>query len=377
MRMLVLGAGLQGSACAYDLLQQPGVERVTIADLKPDRIPGALTPHVGKRLALLRLDVQDGGALRDAMRGHEAVQNAAPYYFNLEVARAAVHAGVHCADLGGNTEIVFQQKALDAEAKARRVSIIPDCGLAPGMVNILAAEGIRRVGDADIVKIYVGGLPQHPEPPLNYQIVYSLAGALDYYTTPSWVLRDGRPARVDALSELEHVTFPPPVGELEAFHTGGGISTMPWAYEGKVRTMEYKTLRYPGHAAIMRPIRELGLLDLTPVTVNGKEIVPRDAFITTVSPKLTKPDARDLVALRVEVRGNNGKGAGWQLLDYYDAAHGISAMMRTTGYSLAITGLMQVDGRIAQQGVQTPDEAVPFGAYVAELAKRGVEIREL
>jgi len=293
------------------------------------------------------------------------------------MARLAVDAGAHFCDLGGNTEIVFEQKKLQDAAVARGVSVIPDCGLAPGMVNILAAEGIRRVGDAEVVRIYVGGLPQHPEPPLNYQIVYSLAGALDYYTTPSWVLRDGRPARVEALSELEHVVFPPPVGELEAFHTGGGISTLPWAYEGRVRTMEYKTLRYPGHVAIMRPIRELGLLDLTPVTVNGESVVPRDAFIATVSPKLTKPDARDLVALRVEVRGASGQRAAWQLLDYYDVAHGISAMMRTTGYSLAITGLMQVDGRIATQGVRTPDEAVPFEEYVKELARRGVEIREL
>src|SRR5467141_3693064 len=319
MRMLVLGAGLQGSACAYDLLRQSGVERVTIADLKPDRIPGFLEAHVGKRLALLKLDVQDGAELRAAMVGHAAVQNAAPYYFNLEVSRAAVDAGVHCADLGGNTEIVFQQKELDAEARQKNVSVIPDCGLAPGMVNVLAAEGIRRIGSAESVKIYVGGLPQHPEPPLNYQIVYSLEGALDYYTTP----------------------------------------------------------RYPGHIGIMRPIRELGLLDLTPVKVKGKEVVPRDAFIATVSPKLTKPEGRDLVALRVEVRGRNGKPVAWQLLDYSDEAHGISAMMRTTGYSLAITGLMQVDGRIAVKGVHTPDEAVPFGEYVAELAKRGVEIREI
>src|SRR5437660_8020944 len=346
MRILVLGAGLQGSACAYDLLQQSGVERVTIADLEPDRIPRSLEPQVGKRLTLLRLDVQDGAALRDAMHGHDAVQNAAPYYFNLAISRAAVDAGIHCADLGGNTEIVFQQKALDAEAQARSVSIIPDCGLAPGMVNILAAEGIRRVGNAEVVKIYVGGLPQHPEPPLNYQIVYSLAGALDYYTTPSWVLRDGKPARVEALSELEHVVFPPPVGALEAFHTGGGISTMPWAYQDRVRTMEYKTLRYPGHVAIMRPIRELGLLDITPIKVKGKEIVPRDAFIATVSPKLNKPQGRDLVALRVDVHGRNGQRAAWQMLDYYDEARGISAMMRTTGYSLAVTGLRRVEGGI-------------------------------
>ena len=377
MRMLVLGAGLQGSACAYDLLQHPGVDRVTVADLKPDRIPALLRPLAGRRLALLKLDVQDGAALRAAMGGHDAVLNAAPYYFNLEVSKAAVDSGVHCADLGGNTEIVFQQRKLDAAARERGVSVIPDCGLAPGMVNILAAEGIRRVGTAETVKIYVGGLPQHPEPPLNYQIVYSLEGALDYYTTPSWVLRDGRPTRVDALSELEQVTFPPPVGALEAFHTGGGISILPWAYEGKVRTMEYKTLRYPGHVAVMRPIRELGLLDLTPVKVKGKEVVPRDLFIAAVSPKLTKPEGRDLVALRVEVHGRNGQRAAWQLLDYYDEARGISAMMRTTGYSLAVTGLMQVEGRIGARGVRTPDEAVPFADYVAELGKRGVEIREL
>src|SRR5438094_5485401 len=377
MRMLVLGSGLQGSACAYDLLQQREVEKVTLADLRPERLPAFLRPLVGKRLAVVKLDVQDGAAVRAALHGHDAVLSALPYYFNLEVARAAVEVGLHCADLGGNTEIVFNQKKLDREACARNVSVIPDCGLAPGMVNVLAAEGIRRVGDAETVKICVGGLPQHPEPPLNYQIVYSLEGALDYYTTPSWVLRDGRPTRIDALSELEHVTFPPPVGALEAFHTGGGISILPWAYEGKVRTMEYKTLRSPGHVAVMRPIRELGLLDLTPVKVRGAEVAPRDLFIAAVSPKLTKPEGRDLVALRVEVRGKNGKRVAWQLLDYSDEAHGIRAMMRTTGYSLAIIGMMQVDARIRALGVQTPDEAVPFGDYVSELAKRGVEIREI
>ena len=377
MRMLVLGAGLQGSACAYDLLQQDRVEHVTLADIQPDRAAAFVKPFSGKRLALVKLDVQDPAALRGTLRDHAAVMNALPYYFNLDVTKAAVEVGLHYSDLGGNTEIVFNQKKLDSEASARDVSVIPDCGLAPGMVNILAAEGIRRVGEALSVKIFVGGLPQHPEPPLNYQIVYSLEGALDYYTTPSWVLREGKPTRVDALSELESVSFPPPVGTLEAFHTGGGISTMPWAYEDRVQTMEYKTLRYPGHVGIMRPIRELGLLDLTPIKVKGKEIVPRDAFIAIVSPKLNKPQSRDLVALRVDVQGADGRHVSWELLDYYDQARGISAMMRTTGYSLSITGLTQADGRIAARGVHTADEAVPFDGYIAELAKRGVEIREV
>ncbi len=377
MRMLVLGAGLQGSACAYDLLRRPDLERVTLADLHPKRVAAFLKKKKDKRLVTARLDARRGPELRKLMRGHDSVMNALPYYFNYPVARAAIAMGLHCADLGGNTEIVQKQKTLHAAAQKQRVSVIPDCGLAPGMVNIIAAEGIRRVGNAESVKIFVGGLPQRPEPPLNYQIVYSLEGALDYYTTPSWVLREGRPERVDALSELELVEFPSPVGTLEAFHTGGGISTMPWAYRGKVRTMEYKTLRYPGHVAIMRPIRELGLLSLDPVKVKGMEIVPRDAFIAAVSPRLTKPDGRDLVALRVEVVGRDGRRVAWQLLDSYDEASGISAMMRATGYSLAITGVMQVDGRIKSAGVYTPDEAVPFQPYVDELQRRGVAIREV
>ena len=248
------------------------------------------------------------------------------------------------------------------------------------MVNILAAEGIRRLDKAEKVKIYVGGLPRHPEPPLNYQIVYSLEGALDYYTTTSWILRGGKRTPVEALSELEPVVFPEPVGMLEAFHTAGGVSTMPFSYEGKVDVLEYKTLRYPGHVAIMKPIRELGLLGNDPIDVKGVQVRPRDVFIAAATPVLKKPMAEDLVALRVEASGiKGGKPASvvWQLVDYKDTTRNISAMMRTTGYSLAITGLMQADGRVQAKGVLTPDEAMPFQPYVDELAKRGVMIREL
>ncbi|HKU60147.1 MAG TPA: saccharopine dehydrogenase C-terminal domain-containing protein [Gemmatimonadales bacterium] len=380
MKMLVLGAGLQGCACAYDLLQQSAVSQVTLADLRPDTLPPFLGGEWNGRLRPVRLDVTDLAAVQETMRGHAAVMSAIPYYYNGPMARAAVEVGCHFSDLGGNTEIVFEQKKLHQQALAKGVSVIPDCGLAPGMVNILAAEGIRRLDRAEQVRIYVGGLPQAPEPPLNYQIVYSLEGALDYYTTPSWVLRGAKPVQVDALSEVEPVDFPAPVGTLEAFHTGGGISTLPFAYEGKVDVMEYKTLRYPGHVAVMRPIRELGLLGLKPLEVKGQTVVPRDVFIATVQPKLHKPQGRDLVALQVQVSGQKGGRAHvvrFRLIDYYDAEHGISAMMRTTGYSLSVTGQMQADGRITDKGVRTPDEAVPFRAYVDELGRRGIRIEEL
>ena len=380
MRFLVIGAGKQGSACAFDLLQHPGTKQVILADRDVTHLPAFLEPWKGKsKLEALRLDLGDAGAVAAAVARADAVLSAAPYYYNLELTRAAVKAGVHFADLGGNTEIVFRQKELHEEAVTRKVSVVPDCGLAPGMVNILAAEGIRRLDQVDSVKIFVGGLPQQPEPPLNYMVVYSLEGALDYYTTPSWVLRGGKRIQVEALSEIEHVVFPDPIGKLEAFHTGGGISTLPFAWEGKVRTMEYKTLRYPGHVAIMKPIRELGLLATEPVDVKGARISPRDAFIAVVSPRLTRPQGLDLVALMVDVRGTrDGRNAftRWQLVDLYDREHHVTAMMRTTGYSLAITGLLQLDGRLQAAGVRTPDECVPAGPYLEELAKRGIVLVE-
>lgn len=380
MRMLVLGAGLQGSACAYDLLQNPDVKEVRLADLNISHIPDFLAPYSGKRLVPTHVDVRDKAAVLAVMRESDATMSAIPYYFNLDLARLAVEAGTHFCDLGGNTEIVFQQKDLDGAAKAKGITVIPDCGLAPGMVNILAQHGIEQMDKVRSVRIYVGGLPQHPEPPLNYQIVYSLEGVLDYYTTLSWVLRDGKRTRVKALSEIEDVSFAAPVGDLEAFHTAGGLSTMAFRYEGRIPTMEYKTLRYPGHAHIMEAIRELGLLDLTPVEVKGLKVIPRDVFVSVVGPRLTKPKGRDLVALRVIVEGSKGgkaKKVGWELLDYYDESHHISAMMRTTGYSLSITGQMQARGEITPAGVHTPDECVNATKYVAELATRGVAIREI
>ncbi len=380
MRMLVLGAGLQGSACAYDLLQNPDVKEVRLADLNISHIPDFLAPYSGKRLVPTHIDVRDKAAVLAVVRESDAVMSAIPYYFNLDLARLAVEAGTHFCDLGGNTEIVFQQKELDGAAKAKGITVIPDCGLAPGMVNILAQHGIEQMDKVRSVKIFVGGLPQHPEPPLNYQIVYSLEGVLDYYTTLSWVLRDGKRTRVKALSEIEDVSFAAPVGTLEAFHTAGGLSTMAFRYEGRIPTMEYKTLRYPGHAHIMEAIRELGMLDLTPVDVKGLKVIPRDLFVSAVGPRLTKPKGHDLVALRVTVEGSKDgkdKNVGWELLDYYDEKHGISAMMRTTGYSLSITGQMQAKGDITPAGVHTPDECVKAGTYVAELGKRGVKIREL
>jgi lysine 6-dehydrogenase len=377
--MLVLGAGLQGSACAYDLLQNEEVTEVRLADLDVRHLPPFLAPFSGKRLISTPLDVRDTDAVVALMREAAAAMSAIPYYFNLDLARLAAETGVHFCDLGGNTDIVFEQKKLDATAREKGITIVPDCGLAPGMVNILAQHGIDQMDSVDEVRIFVGGLPQHPEPPINYQIVYSLEGVLDYYTTLSWVVRNGKRQQVQALSEVEPVHFDAPVGDLEAFHTAGGLSTMAFRYEGKIPTMEYKTLRYPGHAKVMEVIRDLGLLDLEPIDVKGVRVVPRDVAVAAMGPRLTKPDSEDLVALRVTVKGKKAarpKTISFELVDRYDEERGISAMMRTTGFSLSITGQMQARGEVKPPGVHTPDECIPPARYISELARRGINIRE-
>jgi lysine 6-dehydrogenase len=379
MRMLVMGAGLQGSACAYDLLQNEAVEEVVLADVRLDSLPHFLAGfRDDPRLRVVRVDAKSHDEVRGAMRGVDACMNALPYYFNLEIATLAVQEGIHYCDLGGNTGIVFQQLQLNEKARGRDISVIPDCGLAPGMVNILAAAGIAALDDPRSVRIRVGGLPQDPQPPLNYQIVYSLHGVLDYYTTASWVLRDGEPRQVDALTEIEPVEFPAPVGTLEAFHTAGGLSTMPWTWQGKLHTMEYKTLRYPGHADAMRTIRDLGLLDMEPVQVKGQNVSPRDVFIACAEPRLRRPESADLVALRVEAEGTREGRAHrvvFDLLDYHDAESGITAMERTTGFSLSITGQLQAQREVLSMGVLTPDLVVPADRYIEELQSRGVRIQ--
>lgn len=379
MKFLVLGGGAQGSAAAFDLCRRDAVASVTLADLCADKVRPFLRPHLGGKLETRAVDAEDAEQVRAAMEGVDAVLCALPYYFNAPVTRAAIDAGVHYCDLGGNTRIVFEQKELDGEARDAGVSVIPDCGLAPGLVNVLARAAIDGLDEAHTVEIRAGGLPQDPKPPLNYQVVYSLEGMLDYCVQPALVVESGDLSEVEPLSDLELVDFPG-VGALEAFHTAGGISTLPHNYAGRVNEMNYKTLRYPGHARILRAIRDLGLVSEEPIEVDGCMVVPKHAFIAAVTPVLRNPEGNDLVAVRVEARGTrSGEPAvvRFDLLDKYNPETGLTAMMRTTGFSLAITALMQADGRISEPGVHTPDECVPTAAYLEELSWSGVKVRRV
>jgi lysine 6-dehydrogenase len=269
---------MMGSAVAFDLAKnEPGSE-IVLADVDPavaTRSANAIGPNVRP----ISLDVNDATAVHSALFGATVMVSAVSYRVNLPLARAAIRAGVHMVDMGGNNDVVRQQLALDSEAHASNVTIVPNGGLAPGLINILAMTGFGELETVEAIRLRVGGLPLHPRPPLNYQIVFSVEGLLNEYLEKAIVLRDGRVTEVDSMNDLEEIAFPAPLGTLEAFTTSGGVSFLPELLKGKVNTLDYKTIRYRGHCEKIRTLLDLGFATNVPI-VNSSRTCSRKSSIS-------------------------------------------------------------------------------------------------
>src|SRR5688500_8099932 len=227
MNILVLGAGRMGHGAVFDLVHNsPGVERVTVADFDGQKAEDVAEAVGTDKVSTRQIDASDFEAVVSLMRGHDSVISCVNYWYNVSLSKAAIEAGSNFCDLGGNNYVVDEQLALDAEARTAGINIIPDCGLAPGMVSVLAAHGARDFDTVDEIHIRVGGLPQEPQPPLDYQLVFSVEGLINEYLEVARVIRDGKIAEVESMTEIESLEFDgfPP---LEAFQTSGGTSTLP------------------------------------------------------------------------------------------------------------------------------------------------------
>jgi len=377
----VLGAGRQGTACAYDLIRLGQADRVLLADASL-AVAQAAADRVNRLLATdrahaIQLDVTDHAALVAALRGVDAFLSAVPYHLNLQIARAAVEAGASMCDLGGNTDLVRQQLALDAQARAAGISLIPDCGQVPGMGTTLIVYAMNLLDEPEEVFMWDGGLPQEPRPPFNYLLTFHIAGLTNEYAESPVFLRDGRRTVVPTMTELEEVEFPPPLGRLEAFVTGGGVSTMPWTFEGRLKTLQNKTLRYPGHFDQLRAFYDLGLWRTDPVPVKGQAVVPRDLFHALFEPLVTFPGDRDVCVIRIRASGRKeGRPAEvlLEMMDYYDQETGFTAMERTTGWDGAIVAAMMARGQ-TPRGALPVELAVPPDLFVQELARRGIQVQ--
>ncbi|WP_282020372.1 saccharopine dehydrogenase family protein [Planomicrobium okeanokoites] len=379
MKVAVLGAGLMGKQAAGDLIQNEEVEKVYLADVDTGKAEIFKETLNNGKLEVLHLDANDDQSLISVISRADVVINALFYTFNVKVAEIAVECGVHAVDLGGHiggaTDAVLN---LHEKALEKGVTLIPDLGVAPGMINIITGYGAGKLDRVSDIKILVGGIPVHPEPPLQYNHVFSLDGVFDHYTDPSHVLREGKLLEVPSLSEIEHVEFEE-FGELEAFHTSGGTSTMTETFSD-IDNLEYKTLRYKGHAEKFQLLVDLGFTDREKtVTVDGRKVKTRDVLREVLTPITELGEKEDAVVLRITVSGTKDDEditCAYNMVTKKDRQSGVTAMARATAFTISAVAQMIGTGLIDKRGSYPPELIVPGDEYIKEMAKRGVEIKE-
>lgn len=379
MKVVVLGAGLMGKEIAKDLVASEAVEQVVLADIQIEKAQAVVETLQSEKITAVALDAADEAQLKDVLKMGSVAVNALFYSFNERVARAGIDVGVHIVDLGGHIKgITDALLTLSKEAKAKGVTIVPDAGVAPGMINILAGYGASHLDTVESIKLYVGGIPVEPEPPLDYTEVFSLEGMFDHYTQPSTIVAKGQKQEVPSLSGIEPIYFDN-FGVLEAFYTSGGISTLAKSFP-QLKTLEYKTIRYKGHAEKFKLLVDLGLLnEANEVTVDGQPIVVRHVVREALKKKLDLGDKVDAVLLRVIVSGEKSEEQmtyEYEMVVHKDTVRDVTAMARVTASTASIVAQMIGSRVIVERGVYPPEQVVPGSDFIAQMAKRGVDIKE-
>ena len=369
--MLVLGAGRMGLGAVHDLVSQPDVTGVTVADYDASKAE-AIAARYPEKARAAQIDCNDHAAVVALMRGHASAISCVNYWLNERLARAAIEAGTNFCDLGGNNDVVDAELAMHDDAVRAGINIIPDCGLAPGMVAVLVAHAAQQFETIDEIHIRVGGLPQTPKPPLDYQLVFSVEGLINEYIEPARIIRDGRIATVESMTELESLTFPEPFGKMEAFQTSGGTSTLVETFHGRVRDLDYKTIRYPGHCAKFKAMIDLGLCNSEAIDVDGAPVKPRRVLGELLVKNLPH-DEPDAVLVRVELTGG-GKRLRYDIIDRHDPETGLSAMMRTTAFPASIVALMMARGQTTAKGALPQERCIPPDPFMDELAARRIAV---
>jgi len=374
MRVVLLGAGLQAQAACYDLVQQEDLTEITVADADLGAAQELAKRWDDPRIKPVQLDASDYEAAVEVLTGAKAALSAVPYRFNETLAKAAVAAGCSFCDLGGNNTVVNAELALHEQAKAAGVTIVPDCGLAPGMVAVLAADAVQHLDRCDTLEIRVGGLPTERGGLLDYSLLFNIQGLINEYVEDAVVLEGGEPKVVPSLEDFETLEWPEPFGTLEAFTTSGGTSTLPETYRGKIKRLNYKTMRYPGHGKVFQAMHKLGLLTWDEVDVDGVRVSPRALFSKVAEPVLDR-GLPDVALVRLTASGErDGKPLTrtYQMIEYGE--HGLTAMMRATAFPATIVMLMLARGQIEAKGALPQERCVDPQAFLRELSERNLKV---
>ncbi len=380
-RYAILGAGRQGIAAAYDLAKFGDAEEIVLYDIdQPAAQKGADRVNDLLNISYVRgaeVDATDPKKLVQALKGMDSAISAVLFRYNLMVTEAAIEAGCNICDMGGHTETVRKQLALHEPAQKAGISIVPDCGMAPGLNINMGMRAMDFVAEPEELHIWDGGLPLNPRPPWNYLLSFNINGLTNEYAGKAWFIRDGKATQVPCITEIEMIEMEP-LGMLEAAITGGGLSTAPWGYEGQLKRMENRTLRYLGHWEQFKTFQNLGLFDLDPVTVSNHPVVPRDVYHALLESKIRSEEIEDICLIRAQCLGkadNKMATCTLDLVEMNDEETGFSAMEKLTGWHSSIIAQLMAR-RTLPTGAVPVSEALRGELFDQEIAKRGWTINK-
>jgi lysine 6-dehydrogenase len=376
----ILGSGMQGTAAAFDLARFAEPQSILLGDAilaQAERSAKRVNDLVGRQICqAVHVNALDPSSLTSFLEPVDVLLSCVPYWMHPKIAKVAIDTKTSMCDLGGNTEITLETLAMDVAAKAAGVTLIPDTGLAPGLVNSLGLYLIEHLDSTESIKLFCGVLPQHPVPPFNYKLTFNVEGLVAEYDYQAVTLRNGEIVLVDTLDEIEELTLEH-LGKMEAFTTSGGTSTAPYSFQGRVQNYQYKTIRWPGHCERMKIFRDFGFWGEAPIDIKGVQVKPRDLFCKVFGDALKQFQDLDQCVVRgVGVGTRNGQKLELQV-DIFDKQceqTGFTSMERTTGFSIAIHAAAIASGRLPV-GCLRYETALSGTEFCQEIQRRGVSLK--
>ena len=377
MRIIVLGCGNIGAVISQDLAKSLPSAEIAMADMDKSRVEEAVNKIGQKNVSAVQVDASNSKELVSILGKHDLAVDALPGWLGYRVCKAAVSAKVDMVDVSYMPEDVMK---LNNAALKAKIYLIPDCGMSPGIGNILVGHAVSRLDKVESIHILNGGLPEKPVPPLGYIITWSVSDLIDMYFRKVNIIKNKKKVQVEPMTGLEETEFPG-VGKLEAFYTDG-LRTLLHSIRN-VNEMWEKTFRYPGHVEKIKLLKALGWFDEKPVKIGNLDVVPRDIAARLLERKLKRPEIPDIVAMLIEVEGLKGNKRiryTYHLFDKYDKKHNVTSMARTTAYTASVIAQLATRKAIVEKGVIPPEKLGMknqiYRRFLGMMRKRGVRIRE-